>query len=63
MAIRKKLTRKKRLEALGYGAISIAIALLIALFATFEWSGAIAFIIGLFGFGGVYRCIVAYDQI
>jgi len=63
MTIQKRLSRKKRMEALCYGSVSIVIALLIALAAEFEWSGAVAFVIGLFGVGGVYRCIVGYDHL
>jgi uncharacterized membrane protein HdeD (DUF308 family) len=63
MAIRKRLRPEERRKALAYGVVSIVVALLVAQNATFEWSGALAFIIGLFGIGGVYRCIAGYDQL
>ncbi|MEL6416704.1 MAG: hypothetical protein AAFQ15_17375 [Pseudomonadota bacterium] len=63
MKVRKRLSAKKRLQALCYGAISIAVALMIAQHAEFQWSGPLAFVIGLFGVGGVYRCIAGYDEV
>ncbi|MEM8570368.1 MAG: hypothetical protein AAGG56_05595 [Pseudomonadota bacterium] len=62
MSVRKQISGQNRLVALGYGLLGLFIALLIA-HAEFEWSGAVAFVIGLVGVGGIYRCVVGWDEL
>lgn len=63
MKIRKRLSKKKRLGALCYGLVGIGIALLIAQYVGSDLSGPIAFFVGLFGVGGIYRCLAGYDEV
>lgn len=63
MVVRKRISGGQRLYALGYGSAALVVALLIANHATFEWSGAMAAVIGLFGVGGIVRCVMGYDEL
>lgn len=63
MVIRKKLSAKARLTALGYGSFALLVAFLIGSYSQFEFSDAAAFVIGLFGVGGIYRCLAGHDEL
>ena len=63
MTVRKKLSAKERMTALAYGSAALFIAFLIGVYGQFNYSGAAAFVVGLFGCGGIYRCIAGHDEI
>lgn len=63
MTVKKRISGKNRLSALGYGVAGIVTASLVVQHADFEGSIAVAFVIGLFGIGGIYRCIAGYDEL
>lgn len=63
MRARKHLTFGQRMTNLGYGVIGIIAAIVIAQEGDFEFSGVVAFVVGAFAAGSIFRGVFGYDEV
>ncbi|WP_300037209.1 hypothetical protein [uncultured Roseobacter sp.] len=63
MRVRKGLTASQRFSNLGYGVVGMIIAVVIARYGDFEFSGTAAFVIGLIAAGGIFRGVFGFDEV
>ena len=63
MRARKHLTAGQRFANLGGGLVGITFAVVIAQQGESGWGGVIAFVVGAFALGGIFRGIAGYDEV
>ncbi|MEQ6249899.1 hypothetical protein ABMC89_13475 [Sulfitobacter sp. HNIBRBA3233] len=60
---RKRLSASERRNNLAIGIVGMIIAALVAQHGEFEFSLVVAFIIGAFAAGGIFRGVFGFDQV